>query len=53
MRFAVPCVGPETVRDLAAGGGPCRVVEAGKTIVIDKPETIALADELGVAILGR
>jgi hypothetical protein len=53
MRFDVPCVGPETVRDLAAGGGTCLVVEAGKTIVIDKPETIALADELGVAILGR
>ncbi len=53
MRFDVPCVGPDTVRDLAANGGKCLVIEAGKTIVIDKPETIALADELGIAILGR
>lgn len=53
MRFDVPCVGPETVRDLAANGGKCLVIEAGKTIVIDKPETIALADELGIAMLGR
>jgi DUF1009 family protein len=53
MRFDVPCVGPDTVRDLATNGGKCLVIEAGKTIVIDKPETIALADELGITILGR
>jgi len=51
-RFDVPCVGPETVRDLAANGGTCLVVEAGKTMVVDKPETIKLADELGISILG-
>jgi len=53
MRFDVPCVGPETIRDLAENGGTCLVIEAGKTIVIDKPETIELANRLGVAILGR
>ncbi len=53
MRFDVPCVGPDTIRDLAAGGGKCLVVEAGKTIIIDKPKTILLADELGVCVLGR
>lgn len=53
MRFDVPCVGPETIRDLAANGGRCLVIEAGRTIIIDKPETIALADELGICILGR
>jgi DUF1009 family protein len=53
MRFDVPCVGPETIRSLAKNGGTCLVVEAGKTIIIDKPETIKLADQLGIAILGR
>jgi hypothetical protein len=53
MRFDVPCVGPETIKDLAENGGRCLVVEAGKTIVIDKPLTIKLADELGIAILGK
>jgi DUF1009 family protein len=53
MRFDVPCVGPETIRDLAAGGGRCLVVEADKTIIIDKPQTIELANELGVCVLGR
>lgn len=53
MRFDVPCVGPETIRDLVAGGGTCLVIEAGKTIVIDKPQTLQLADELGICVLGR
>ncbi len=53
MRFDVPCVGPDTIKSLAANGGKCLVVEAGKTIIIDKPQTIKLADELGIAILGR
>lgn len=53
MRFDVPCVGPDTIRGLAKNGGKCLVVEAGKTIIIDKPETIQLANQLGIAILGR
>jgi DUF1009 family protein len=53
MRFDVPCVGPDTIRSLAENGGKCLVVEAGKTIIIDKPETIKLADQLGITILGR
>ena len=53
MRFDVPCVGPDTIRGLAENGGKCLVVEAAKTIIIDKPETIKLANQLGVTILGR
>jgi len=53
MRFDVPCVGPETIKSLAGNGGRCLVVEAGKTILIDKPETIELANQLGIRILGR
>ena len=53
MRFDVPCVGPDTIRDLAAAQGRCLVIEAGKTIIIDKPQTLKLADELGICILGR
>ncbi|MBN2454963.1 MAG: UDP-2,3-diacylglucosamine diphosphatase LpxI [Sedimentisphaerales bacterium] len=52
MRFDVPCVGPDTIKSLAENGGKCLVVEADKTIIIDKPETIALADKLGIAIFG-
>lgn len=53
LRFDVPCVGPETVRDLAENGGTCLVVEAGKTIIIDKPKTLELADELRICVFGR
>jgi hypothetical protein len=53
MRFDVPCVGPDTIRSLAENGGKCLVVEAGKTIIIDKPETINLANQLGIIILGH
>jgi len=52
-RFDVPCVGPDTIRDLAANGAKCLAIEAGRTIVIDKPQTIALADQLGICIVGR
>ena len=53
MRFDVPCVGPDTIRSLARNGGKCLVVEASKTIIIDKIETIELADQLGITVLGR
>lgn len=53
MRFDVPCVGPDTIRSLAKNGSKCLVVEAEKTIIIDKPETIKIADQLGITILGR
>jgi len=52
MRFDVPCVGPETIRDLEAAGAKCLAIEAGKTIIIDKPDTLALADQLGIAVVG-
>ncbi len=52
MRFDVPCVGPDTIKSLAANGGRCLVVEKGKTIIIDKLQTIELADKLGVALMG-
>lgn len=52
MRFDVPCIGPDTVRQVARSGGKCIAIEAGKTIIIDKPQTIKLADELCVAIIG-
>ena len=51
-RFDVPCVGTDTVRSLADNGAKCLAVEADKTIIIDKPETIKLADQLGIAIVG-
>jgi DUF1009 family protein len=52
MRFDVPCVGPDTIESLKTNGAKCVVVEKDKTIIIDKPETLALADKLGIAVVG-
>lgn len=53
MRFDVPCVGPDTIRSLAENGAKCLVVEAGKTIIIDKSQTIKLANQLGISVVGH
>lgn len=53
MRFDVPCVGPDTIRSLAETKAKCLVIEADKTIIIDKPQTLELANQLGIAIVGH
>ena len=51
-RADVPTIGPETIRALAETGAGCAALEANGVIIIDKAETLALADKLGVAIVG-
>ncbi len=53
MRFDVPAVGAETIRLLKDAGAKCLVLEAGKTLMVDKPVVIALADKLKIAIVGK
>src|SRR5713226_6262451 len=47
MRFDVPTVGCLTVETLHHAGGSVLAVEADKTILLDREETIALADRYG------
>lgn len=51
-RADVPTIGPETIRALADAGAGCAALEARGVIILEKPATLALADELGVAVLG-
>jgi UDP-2,3-diacylglucosamine hydrolase len=51
-RFDVPTVGVQTIENLKAAGAACLAVEAGKVILLDKPEVLAAADRLGIAIVG-
>jgi len=51
-RADVPTVGPDTVRRMHEAGGRCIALASGDVIIIDKPDTLALADELGIAMLG-
>jgi DUF1009 family protein len=51
MRFDVPTIGPQTVEKVHASGGKVIAIEADKTIVVERPETIALARKTGVTII--
>jgi len=53
MRFDVPTIGPGTLRMLKDAGCACLVVEARRTLIVDKPVTLALADKLKIAVVGR
>lgn len=52
MRFDVPCVGPDTIESLKRHKAACLAVEKKRTLIIDKPDTLALADKLGIAVVG-
>lgn len=51
MRFDVPVVGVPTIESMVAAGATCLCVTAGKTLMFDRDEMIALANENKIAIL--
>jgi DUF1009 family protein len=51
MRFDVPTVGTTTIETLHRARGRVLAIEAGKTIVLDHDQTVALADRLGICIV--
>lgn len=53
MRFDVPTIGPQTIENLNRAGATGLVIEAGKTIVLERDKTLALAKRLGVTVIGR
>lgn len=50
-RFDIPVVGPETLRVMAAAGATALAVAAGNTLLMDRPELIALADQLQITLV--
>ncbi|MCD6304196.1 MAG: UDP-2,3-diacylglucosamine diphosphatase LpxI, partial [Planctomycetes bacterium] len=52
MRVDVPVIGPETFRNLRDAGCKLVVLEAGRTLILDKPASLELADRLGIAVVG-
>lgn len=53
MRFDVPTVGATTIESLHQAGARVLAIEAGKTILLDADQTIALADRYGLTIVAR
>lgn len=49
-RFDVPTVGTQTIETMARAGATALAVEAGRTIIIDQPATVALAERYGITI---
>jgi DUF1009 family protein len=53
MRFDVPTVGPETIAKLARHGGRMLVIEAAKTVIVDREKMIADAEAAGIVVIGQ
>jgi DUF1009 family protein len=51
MRFDVPTVGCSTIETMHRVGGRVLAIEAGKTIVIDQADTVALANRYDITIV--
>ncbi len=50
-RFDVPTVGLRTIEVMAEAGATALVIEAGKTLLVDREKTVALAEEKGISIV--
>lgn len=52
LRFDVPAVGIDTIKNITAVGGAVLAVEAGKTILLEKEKLLRDADNAGIAVVG-
>jgi len=53
MRFDVPTIGPDTIENLHRHGARALVVEAGKTVIVDRAATVWSANRYGIALVGH
>lgn len=51
MRFDVPVTGVPTIETMIEAGATCLCVSAGKTLMFDRDEMLALANRNGIAIV--
>jgi DUF1009 family protein len=52
LRFDLPAVGKNTIQVMGEVEARVLAVEAGKTLIFDREEMLALADSLGIAVWG-
>lgn len=53
MRFDVPTIGPQTIENLHRAGAAGLFIEAGRTIILEREKTLALAEQYSIAVVGR
>jgi UDP-2,3-diacylglucosamine hydrolase len=51
MRFDVPVVGLPTIKTMVDAGATCLCISAGKTLMFDRDEMIAVADKHRIAVV--
>jgi DUF1009 family protein len=52
LRFDVPVIGLPTIETMIAAGATCLSVTAGKTLIFDQKEMVALANKHKISIVG-
>jgi DUF1009 family protein len=53
MRFDVPVVGVPTIETMAEAGATCLCITAGKTLIFDREQMLALADRRRIAVVAK
>lgn len=53
MRYDVPTIGPGTIENLARAKAAAVVVEAGKTLILERARTLDLAARHHITVIGR
>ena len=51
MRFDVPGIGPDTIDSMIEAGAVALVIEAGRTLVVDRENVVERADKNGITIV--
>ncbi len=51
LRFDIPCIGPRTVEVCASHGVRVLTVEAGRSLLLDRPEVERIARDRGVSVV--
>ena len=52
LLFDVPVAGTDTIRTMRETGATALAVDAGRTLLLDRAEMLALADESHIALAG-
>lgn len=51
QRFDLPSVGAATIETMAQAGATCLLIEAGRTLVFDRPQMTVQADQAGICVM--
>jgi DUF1009 family protein len=52
LRFDLPAAGPTTIQAMVSVKAAALALEAGRTVLLDRDETLRLADQAGIVIVG-